>query len=115
MRIEGQYDKHKWIKKETTGQAPCPRYLHSSVIVDSVLYVFGGLDSNNKFLNDLYAFDISTSKELTHSFVEHRISISFFSEQTVQLGTKLQFLKIKAYHRVQVIPVLFILWMEIVQ
>jgi hypothetical protein len=77
--LEGQYDKHKWTKKETTGQAPCPRYLHSSVIVDSVLYVFGGLDNNNKFLNDLYAFDISTLKELIHFLLLLFGSSSHFS------------------------------------
>ncbi|EFC38445.1 predicted protein [Naegleria gruberi] len=36
--------------------APCPRYKHSSCMIISDLFIYGGIGENGKVLNDLYRF-----------------------------------------------------------
>jgi len=37
---------------------------HSVVLSDSSLYVFGGIDNNNKVLEDFYRYDLGNNIEL---------------------------------------------------
>lgn len=41
----------------TTGEAPAPRWGHSTSVVDDTLYVFGGYGQS--LYNELYALDLS--------------------------------------------------------
>lgn len=49
-----------WSKVETFGVAPNPRAGHAASVVEGILYVFGGRASDGTFLNDLYAFRLSS-------------------------------------------------------
>ena len=47
-----------WFPAYTSGEAPCPRSGHSSTSVgDDKLVVFGGMDEEGKFLNDVSVLD----------------------------------------------------------
>lgn len=56
-------------KKPKSGPSPCPRLGHSFTLVDTKVYLFGGLANesidpkNNvpRYLNDLYTLDIHTT------------------------------------------------------
>ncbi|KAI0285814.1 hypothetical protein BGY98DRAFT_1130344, partial [Russula aff. rugulosa BPL654] len=51
----------KWTELQCTGSIPSPRGSHTAVLVDDVMYVFGGL-SRTKALDDLYALQLSTQR-----------------------------------------------------
>lgn len=50
-----------WEQVKTVGSVPSPRDKHSMSCVGSKLYVFGGHDDENEYLNDLFEFDIPSS------------------------------------------------------
>ena len=54
----------KWTEIRCTGPIPSLRIGHAAVLVDNVMYVFGGRDPDGTRLGDLTAFDLS-SKLLT--------------------------------------------------
>jgi len=45
------------IKKQK-GEKPLCRYWHSAVIIKSKMYVFGGVDTQQTWFDDLYSYDI---------------------------------------------------------
>jgi hypothetical protein len=49
----------KWTELSCTGSIPSPRSSHVAVLVDDVMYVFGGW-SGKTFLDDLYALQLSS-------------------------------------------------------
>ncbi|KAN0105725.1 hypothetical protein V8E52_010737 [Russula decolorans] len=51
----------KWTELQCTGSIPSPRGSHAAVLVDDVMYVFGGY-SGESFLDDLYALQLSTQR-----------------------------------------------------
>ncbi|KAL3290269.1 hypothetical protein HHI36_023619 [Cryptolaemus montrouzieri] len=61
--------KHLKPKNPKAGPSPCPRLGHSFTIVDSKVYLFGGLANDSidpknnvpRYLNDLYTLDIRTN------------------------------------------------------
>ena len=49
----------KWTELQCTGSIPSPRYGHAAVLVDNVMYVFGGV-SCGSHLDDLIALQLSS-------------------------------------------------------
>jgi hypothetical protein len=49
----------KWTELQCTGSIPSPRSNHAAVLVDDIMYVFGGW-SGETFLDDLYALQLSS-------------------------------------------------------
>ena len=49
----------KWTELQCTGSIPSPRAGHATVLVDGVMYVFGGL-SGDGIQDDLYALQLSS-------------------------------------------------------
>ena len=62
----------KWTELQCTGSIPSPRVHHAAVLVDNVMYVFGGLDHGGTILGDLTALNLSSKWfglfELMHLF-----------------------------------------------
>ena len=52
--------KRKWTKLQCTGSIPSPRTDHAAVLVDGVMYVFGGVASDGAKLGDLTALNLSS-------------------------------------------------------
>jgi hypothetical protein len=52
----------KWIELQCTGSIPSPRTKHAAVLVDGVMYVFGGFapPRGNTPLGDLTALNLSS-------------------------------------------------------
>ena len=50
----------KWTELQCTGSIPSARIDHAAVLVDEVMYVFGGYTENTHYLNDLYALQLSS-------------------------------------------------------
>jgi N-acetylneuraminic acid mutarotase len=54
-------DNHKkWICLENSGNIPSERSGHESIIINNKMYLFGGVDNYNCFLNDLFEFNLDT-------------------------------------------------------
>ena len=49
----------KWTELECTGSVPPPCSGHAAVVVDDVMYVFGGF-TGTTYLGDLYALQLSS-------------------------------------------------------
>ncbi|CAG8467955.1 11154_t:CDS:10 [Scutellospora calospora] len=58
------YDIHDntWTQLSCVGFIPYPRKYHSATIVDGIIYVFGGVNSEGQETNDLTSFQISTQR-----------------------------------------------------
>ncbi|KAF8492353.1 galactose oxidase [Russula emetica] len=52
----------KWTELQCTGSIPSPRAGHAAVLVDDVMYVFGGFSTDEGYLDDLYALQLSTQR-----------------------------------------------------
>jgi hypothetical protein len=50
----------KWTELQCTGSIPSPRASHAAVLVDDVMYVFGGFSVDEGYLDDLYALQLSS-------------------------------------------------------
>ncbi len=50
----------KWTELQCTGSIPFPRFGHAAVLVDDVMYVFGGNTFNGTLLGDLTALNLSS-------------------------------------------------------
>ena len=50
----------KWTELKWTGSVPSPRSGHAAVLVDDVMYVFGGCAPGESYLGDLTAFNLSS-------------------------------------------------------
>jgi hypothetical protein len=50
----------KWTELRYTGSIPSPRHHHAAVLIDDVMYVFGGLASRGTYLGDLTALNLSS-------------------------------------------------------
>jgi hypothetical protein len=50
----------KWTELQCTGSIPCPRTSHAAVLVDDVMYVFGGCTDDGTHLGDLTAFNLTS-------------------------------------------------------
>ena len=50
----------KWTELQCTGTVPSPRGHHAAVLVDDVMYVFGGLAPDGTHLDDLTALNLSS-------------------------------------------------------
>ena len=49
----------RWTKLQCTGSIPSPRAGHAAVLVDDVMYVFGGFNGKT-YLDDLIALQLSS-------------------------------------------------------
>jgi N-acetylneuraminic acid mutarotase len=49
----------KWTELQCTGSIPSPRAGHAAVLIDDVMYIFGGYTGGNA-LDDLYALQLSS-------------------------------------------------------
>jgi hypothetical protein len=49
-----------WTELQCTGSTPSPRTEHAAVLVDGVMYVFGGRSLNEAKLGDLTALNLSS-------------------------------------------------------
>ncbi len=66
--------KHSWTFMNARGKKPAPRYLHSAVVVDNAMLVFGGTE---KTAGDIWSFSfrklswnrLSHVSLLSHGFV----------------------------------------------
>lgn len=66
--------KHSWTFMNARGKKPAPRYLHSAVVVDNAMLVFGGTE---KTAGDVWSFSfrklswtrLSHVSLLSHGFV----------------------------------------------
>ena len=50
----------KWTELQCTGSIPSPCFGHAAVLVDDVMYVFGGFSMKGGQLDDLYALQLSS-------------------------------------------------------
>ena len=50
----------KWTELQCTGSIPSPRAGHAAVVIDDVMYVFGGCTHDESYLGDLTAFNLSS-------------------------------------------------------
>ena len=50
----------KWTELQCTGSIPSPRFGHAAVLVNNVMYVFGGRVTGGTKLGDLTALDLSS-------------------------------------------------------
>jgi N-acetylneuraminic acid mutarotase len=50
----------KWTELQCTGSIPSPRAYHAAVLIDDVMYVFGGSTHDGTYLGDLTAFNLSS-------------------------------------------------------
>ena len=66
--------KHSWTFMNARGKKPAPRYLHSAVVVDNAMLVFGGTE---KTAGDIWSFSfrklswnrLSHVSLLSHGFI----------------------------------------------
>jgi hypothetical protein len=49
----------KWTELQCTGSIPSPRRNHAAVLVDGVMYVFGGY-TGKEYLDELFALQLSS-------------------------------------------------------
>lgn len=49
-----------WTELQCTGSIPSPRSSHAAVVVDGVVYVFGGFSADKAYLDDLFALHLSS-------------------------------------------------------
>ena len=49
----------KWTELQCTGSIPSPRLGHTAVLVDDVMYVFGGF-TGKTYLDDLFSLQLSS-------------------------------------------------------
>ena len=49
----------KWTELQCTGSIPSPRYGHAAILIDDVMYVFGGY-TGGIYSDDLYALQLSS-------------------------------------------------------
>ncbi len=50
----------KWTELQCAGSIPSPRAYHAAVLVDDVMYVFGGYATDRTQLGDLTALNLSS-------------------------------------------------------
>ena len=50
----------KWTELACTGCIPSPRCSHAAALVGDVMYVFGGLDVDKRYLGDLIGLNLSS-------------------------------------------------------
>jgi hypothetical protein len=50
----------KWTELQCTGSIPSPRSGHAAVLIDDVMYVFGGGTDGEASLGELTAFNLSS-------------------------------------------------------
>ena len=50
----------KWIELQCTGSIPSPRTSHAAVLIDNVMYVYGGGTVGGTILGGLFAFNLSS-------------------------------------------------------
>jgi hypothetical protein len=50
----------RWTELQCTGSIPSPRACHTAVLVDDVMYVFGGFSKDEGHLGDLYSLQFSS-------------------------------------------------------
>ena len=50
----------KWTELQCTGSIPSPRSSHAAVLIDDVMYVFGGNAADGTILGDLTALNLSS-------------------------------------------------------
>ena len=65
------------------GDVPIPRSGHRSVIIDQLLYVFGGSPAKGEYLNDIHFYDITSKQwsavETSGNCPSPRTGMSFFA------------------------------------
>jgi Galactose oxidase, central domain len=49
-----------WTELRCTGSIPSPRSGHAAVLVDDVMYVFGGFSADKAYLDDLIGLHLSS-------------------------------------------------------
>ncbi|KAI0283592.1 hypothetical protein BGY98DRAFT_1183841 [Russula aff. rugulosa BPL654] len=52
----------KWTELQCTGSIPSPRGYHAAVLIDDVMYVYGGRTFGGTYLGDLTALNMSTQR-----------------------------------------------------
>jgi Galactose oxidase, central domain len=50
----------KWTELQCTGSIPPPRCSHAAALVCDVMYVFGGVDADGRYLDDLFGLNLSS-------------------------------------------------------
>jgi hypothetical protein len=50
----------KWTELQCTGSIPSPRASHAAVLIDDVMYVYGGCTAGRTCLGDLTALNLSS-------------------------------------------------------
>ena len=50
----------KWTELQCTGSIPSPRRGHAAVVIDDIMYVFGGSTIDETYLCDLTALNLSS-------------------------------------------------------
>ncbi len=50
----------KWTELQCTGSIPSPRGAHAAVLIDDIMYVFGGHAIDGTYLGDLTALNLSS-------------------------------------------------------
>ena len=50
----------KWTELQCTGSIPSPRSGHAAVLVDDIMYIFGGFTMDKTYLDDLVALQLSS-------------------------------------------------------
>jgi hypothetical protein len=59
----------KWTELQCTGSIPSPRKSHAAVLIDDVMYVYGGRAVGRTNLSDLTAFNLSSKQFSMFNFM----------------------------------------------
>jgi hypothetical protein len=59
----------KWTELQCTGSIPSPRSSHAAILIDDVMYVFGGHAADRTYLGDLTAFNLSSKRFSMFNFM----------------------------------------------
>ncbi|KAK7466347.1 hypothetical protein VKT23_005075 [Stygiomarasmius scandens] len=68
------FQTRKWSEWVCEGKVPEARDGHAAAIIDGIMYIFGGFNTDEKELEDLYA--LSLSSQIWYSFRYHDIGLS---------------------------------------
>ncbi|EFC40728.1 predicted protein [Naegleria gruberi] len=75
------------LTKPKVGEWPSARYGHSSCNIANLIFIYGGINTKNQLLNDLYMFD-TTTQVWTEVSVESMLPPPLFKHQSFSINNQ---------------------------
>ncbi|KAH3766241.1 hypothetical protein Pelo_1915 [Pelomyxa schiedti] len=85
--IAYDFTTNTWSSVECNGQLPPPRSKHSAVLLDGIMYIFGGKAGDKSALNDVYALNLNGPPytwSLLHPGDRHQQTDTFMDDDGVE-------------------------------